>query len=115
VAAAKWTDTDFLLRALHAALRAAGPIDYDLGCRLPALVGGFGVRELEHDGVTLVGRGGEPIARFFQMTDALLRDRLVAAGVLTEADFDELDRAYDDPSFWFVGGTVFGAWGGRPG
>jgi hypothetical protein len=34
--------------------------------------------------------------------------------VLTKADFDELDRAYDDPSFWFVGYTLFGAWGRRP-
>jgi hypothetical protein len=34
--------------------------------------------------------------------------------VLTEADLDELERAYDDPSFWFLGFTIFGAWG-RPG
>jgi hypothetical protein len=63
----------------------------------------------------LTGRGGDPTARFVQMTDELLRERFVAAGVLTEADFDELQRAYDDRSFWFVGFTLFGAWGRRPG
>jgi hypothetical protein len=54
------------------------------------------------------------MARFVQMTNELLRERFVAAGVLTEADFDELKRAYDDRSFWFVGFTLFSAWG-RPG
>ena len=39
-----------------------------------------------------------------------LRERFIAAGVLTEADFDEPSRAYDAPSFWFVGFTIFGTW-----
>jgi hypothetical protein len=47
-------------------------------------------------------------ARFLQMTDKVLRGRIVAAGVLTETDFDELERAYADPTFWFVGFTIFG-------
>src|SRR5262249_5897093 len=36
-----------------------------------------------------------------QITDKLVCERFVAAGVLTEADFDELHRAYKDRSFWF--------------
>ena len=60
-------------------------------------------------------RGRDPLARFVRMTDQLHRERFVAAGVLTEADFDELIRAYDDQTFWFVGFTLFGAWGRRPG
>jgi SAM-dependent methyltransferase len=103
-------------RALVAALRASGPIDPDFGRRLPALVEQLGaLRELVdigHDGVSADGRGGDaPTARFWQMTDELLRDRFVAAGVLTAADFDERDRAYDDPSFSFVGFTIFAVWG----
>jgi SAM-dependent methyltransferase len=101
-------------RALWTALQARGPIDLGFGRRVPALVEGLGVRDLGLDGVTLTGRGRGPAARFGQMTDALLRGRLVAGGVLTEEDFDELYRAYDDPSFWFLGLTVFGAWGRRP-
>jgi SAM-dependent methyltransferase len=102
-------------RALFGALKARGPIDPDFGRRLPALVDGSAVQELGHDGVTLTGRGGDPLARLGQMTDALLRERFVAAGVHTEADFNEREQAYEDPSFWFVGFTVFGAWGRRPG
>ena len=102
-------------RALWAFLKAAGTMDLDFGRRLPALFEQLGVRDIGHEGVTLTGRGGDPQARFVQMTDALLRGPVVAAGVLTEADFDELHCAYDDPSFWFVGFTLFGAWGRRPG
>jgi hypothetical protein len=56
-----------------------------------------------------------PAVRLARMTDRLLRDRCVATGGVTEADFDELDGAHDDPSFWFVSFTAFGAWGRRPG
>jgi SAM-dependent methyltransferase len=101
-------------RTLWGTMQTAGPIDPTFGRRLPALVAGCGVRDLGHDGVTLIGRGGDRQARFTQMTDELLRQPFVAAGVLTETDFDEQSTAYDDPSFWFVGFTVFGAWGRRP-
>jgi transposase len=90
-------------------------MDLDFGRRLPARFDGLGVRDLGHEGVTWMGRGGDPLARFARMTAELLRARFVAAGVLTEADFDELHRAYDDRSFWFVGFTLVGAWGRRPG
>ena len=101
-------------RALCAALKATGTMDLDFGRRLPALFEKLGAWEIGNEGVILTARGGDPLARFCRMTDQLARDRVVAAGVLTEADFDELSRAYDDRSFWFVGYTLFGAWG-RPG
>jgi SAM-dependent methyltransferase len=102
-------------QTLWSALQDTGDMDTSFGRRLPALVAGFGIQELGHGGVCFTGRGGSPVARFLQMTDKLLRSRFVASGVLTEKDFDELHRAYDDPSFWFVGLTIFGAWGRRPG
>jgi SAM-dependent methyltransferase len=101
-------------RVLWATLKADGTMDMDFGRRLPALFEGLGVRDLGHEGVTLAARGHDPMARFMQMTSELLRERFVAAGVLTGADFDELDRALDDRSFWFVSFTLFGAWGRRP-
>jgi hypothetical protein len=61
----------------------------------------------------MIARGGEPLTRFLRMTDDLLRKRVVPAGVLSDADFDELDQAYADPSFWFVGFTDVGTWGRR--
>jgi SAM-dependent methyltransferase len=105
---------DRRVRALQAALKATGTMDLDCGRRLPALFERFGVLDIGHEGVTLLARGGDPLAQFAQMTDELLRGPFVATGTLTETDFDELQRAYDDRSFWFVGYTLFGAWG-RPG
>jgi SAM-dependent methyltransferase len=108
-------DFDRRKRALWRAMQESGPMDPTFGRRVPALVESIGVEELGHEGVTLIARGGDPFARFVQMTNVLLRDRFVAAGVLSAADFDELHRDYDDPSLWFVGFTCFGAWGRRRG
>jgi SAM-dependent methyltransferase len=102
-------------RTLCAALKSSGTMDLDFGRRLPALFEASGVCDLGHEGVTLTGRGGDPLARFCRMTDTLVRDRMIAAGVLTGEDFDELQRAFDDPSFWFVGYTMLSAWGRHPG
>jgi 2-polyprenyl-3-methyl-5-hydroxy-6-metoxy-1,4-benzoquinol methylase len=102
-------------RAMRAALKTTGTMDLEFGRRLPALFESLGVRDVEYEGVTLLARGGDPMARFNQMTDELLREHFVAAGGLTSEDFDELDRAYDDRSFWFVSYTFFGVWGRRPG
>ena len=102
-------------RAVWTALKAAGIMDLDFGRRLPPLFDELGVRDLGHEGVALAARGRDPLAQFLQMTDELIRERLIAAGVLTERDFDELAQAYDDRSFWFVNFTLFAAWGRRAG
>jgi hypothetical protein len=47
------------------------------------------------------------------MSLAIVRGPFVAAGLLTGADFDGLDRTYEDPSFSFADMTLFGAWGRR--
>jgi SAM-dependent methyltransferase len=101
-------------RALFTAMQSTGPIDFYFGRRLPALLDGLGLEDLGHEAVALTGRGGGPTAKFFHMTGDLLREPLVATGALSAADFDARKGAYEDPSFWFVGLTVFGVWGRRP-
>src|SRR5262249_14904657 len=96
-------DFDRTKSAVWRGMQDSGPMDPTFGRRVPALVDGIGVQELGYEGVTLIARGGDPFARFVQMTNVLLKDRFVAAGVLSEADFDELHRDYNDPSLWFVG------------
>jgi SAM-dependent methyltransferase len=102
-------------RALHVALQTRGVLDSTIGRRLSALAEEFDLRDAAHEGTTLIGRGGGALARFYQMSQQLLRGVLVSAGALTEEDLDALHWAYDDPSFWFIGSTVFGAWGRRHG
>jgi SAM-dependent methyltransferase len=98
-------------RAMRDAMTATQPMDHDFGRRLTFLVDRLGLRDLGHEGATRTDRGGGPMARFLQMTDEVLRDRLIASGAITDADFDERSRALDDPTFWFVGWTLFGVWG----
>jgi SAM-dependent methyltransferase len=105
---------DRRMRALHLTLQSRGTMDPCLGRRLPALIEGQGLRDLGYDGVTLIGRGGDALARNRRMNLQLLRGRL-SAETLTEADLDELECAFGDRSFWFVGFTSVGAWGRRPG
>jgi SAM-dependent methyltransferase len=98
-------------QAVHLAVQAGGMIDPTFARRLPALVEGLGFREVGYDGATLIGRGGDPSARNCQMTFQLLRGPIVASGVLADRDFDELHDTLDDPTFYFIHHTLFGAWG----
>jgi SAM-dependent methyltransferase len=98
-------------RVLFESIRAARVMDPYFGRRVRGLIEQLGFVEIQNEGATSIIRGGEPDARFQQMTTELARGYLVAAGLLSEADFEELNRAYADPSFAFVGGIVFGAWG----
>ena len=88
--------------------RATGQIDVSFGRRLPAMVEGLGLREVEHDEATLIGQGGDPSARSCRMTYQIQRGRHIAEGAFTARDFDELDRAFADPSFWFIPFTAMG-------
>jgi hypothetical protein len=97
------------------ALKARGSFDIAFGRRLPSLVERLGVKDLDYDAATVIARGGDPMARFAQMTNELLQDDFVARGVLTKADFEELVAAFDDPSFWFLSYSNFAAWGRRGG
>jgi SAM-dependent methyltransferase len=98
---------------LFESVRAARVMDPYFGRRLRGLIEQLGLVEIQNEGTTSIIRGGEPEARFQQMTTELGRGYLVAAGLLSDDDFEALNRAYADPSFAFVGGTLFGAWGRR--
>lgn len=39
---------------------------------------------------------------------------LIAAGVVTQEQVDNAERLYQDPSFYWPGYTLFGAWGQKP-
>jgi SAM-dependent methyltransferase len=102
-------------RVLFESVRAARVMDPYFGRRLRGLIEQLGLVEIQNEGATSIIRGGEPEARFQQMTMELGRGYLVAAGLLSDDDFEALNRAYADPSFAFVGGTLFAAWGRRAG
>ena len=107
---------DRLSRAGFDAVRAAGTSDSFLGRRLQELVGSAGIAEIGGDGVVLVGKGGDDALGRHQrlLLDLPATQLLVKHGIVTAPDMARFVALYEDPSFAFVGFTLFGAWGRRP-
>jgi 2-polyprenyl-3-methyl-5-hydroxy-6-metoxy-1,4-benzoquinol methylase len=92
------------------AMQASAGIDIHFGRRCPHLLPRLGLADVGSDRTTWRSRGGDPEARFQQMSLELLWR---CAGVISDAEHEELERVYADPSFTFVMAMV-GAWGRRP-
>jgi SAM-dependent methyltransferase len=95
------------------AMQTCGRIDLHIGRRCPALLTRLGLSHVRAERTTWRSRGGDVGARFQQMSVKLLCQ--AGAGVIAETDYEELQRAYEDPSFAFVHMAMVGAWGCRPG
>jgi len=95
-------------------LRKRGILDPYFGRRVRSLVEEIGFIELGHDGWTCMNRGGEPLARLNAMTVQALAKPMIAAGLLTQEQYDAFQRQFLDPSFYYLGLTLFAAWGKRP-
>jgi hypothetical protein len=80
-----------------------------IGCRVRGLLEEAGLTDIGNEGRTRIARGGEPSARGMLMTFQACMER----GLLSQADFDELQRVYSDPSFSYIMQTIFAAWGKR--
>ena len=98
-------------RAISDAVTATKLVDSYFGRRVRSLVEQFGFVDVDHDGRVPVSRGGEPGARFFQLSSELVGPKLIAAGILDRDQFADHHAAYDDPTFTFIGMTNFAAWG----
>ena len=95
-------------------LRKRGILDPYYGRRVRGLVEQLGFIDLGHDGWTRVGRGGEPTMRLNAMTLQAAAKPMIAAGLLTQEQHDSVQRLYSDPTFNYLGITMFAAWGRRP-
>lgn len=98
-------------RAIADAVTASRLIDSYFGRRVRAIVERFDLADVAHEGSVPVIRGGEPGARFFQLSSEVVGPKLQAAGVLTHGQLAEHQAAYEDPTFTFAGMTNFAAWG----
>ena len=59
-------------------------------------------------------QGGTPTAKFWSLTLETLRERIVDARVLTDAELDDAQSLLADPEFWDLGPCWVAAWGNRP-
>jgi hypothetical protein len=59
-------------------------------------------------------RAGAPAARFWKITFAQLRDRIVEAGSLTNERMDEFLALHDAKDFAWMNNIVMAVWGTAP-
>jgi SAM-dependent methyltransferase len=117
VAAPGCTGGDIMARALEAmalVFPAAGAAT-DYGRRLPLEFRAAGLVDVGAEGRVHVALGGTPAATWWQLSLAKLSQPLVATGLVTEAEADDLLRSCDDPGFCMLYPTLVSAWGRRPG
>lgn len=109
---------DRLSEALRAYSEANG-IDLFIGRRLPRLLGAGGLVEIQVQPLIHVYPAGHSRRPIFLHFVNNLRERIVAHGLITDAEFasatEELARHLDDPRTLVVSHLFFQAWGRKPG
>ena len=100
-------------RAMHRFLAATG-FDPAFGRHLPKRFRSAGLVDVEGRGGLSVVRGGSPYAVWYAQSIEALRARLLAAGLVSEAEVDRACRLLDDPEFELVTPALISTRGRRP-
>jgi SAM-dependent methyltransferase len=104
---------DFMVALTGNVVKASGR-DCFWARALPALVAEMGLRQVGGEGDFQVLQGGSPIAEFFSLTAAQMRERIIESGELTASRLDEALDLLRSPNFWAFGGGGVAVWGQRP-
>jgi hypothetical protein len=90
--------------------QAVGIMRTNFGRRLHGLVERLGFKNTVE-----LGRGGDPLSRFYSHTIRVqgVREQLSDLGMQTREQLDHLLHMYNDPSFEFVGPIHFAVWARR--
>ena len=75
-------------------------IDYHIGRRLPAMLAGLGLENVEAAAETALYNGGSPWAVYWEQTILELRPRLVSSGRLDNASTDMFLSYLTDSTWW---------------
>ena len=89
-------------------------ISHHLGRELPAMLRAKGLLEVGNEGRVWVMEGGSPGARWFKLSLAHLRPRLLGSGKLNDAEIDSMLELFDDPGWAAFTPVIMGAWGKKP-
>jgi SLT domain-containing protein len=93
---------------------AASGIAHYLGRELPARLRANGLVDVGNEGRVWVMEGGSPGARWFRLSMAHLRARLVGPDKLTDAEVDRMVELFDDPNWAAFSPIMVTAWGRLP-
>jgi ubiquinone/menaquinone biosynthesis C-methylase UbiE len=90
-------------------------LDPILARRLRSMFEKLPLRDVTIEGNSFIVRGGEPWARNIKMTYQAgwnqVKNILSAEAIKLRESWIEVNKALEDPSFYFVSGTLFAAWG----
>jgi ubiquinone/menaquinone biosynthesis C-methylase UbiE len=95
-------------------LRKMRILDPLIGRQVRSFVEQLGFADVSHEGLTHVNRGGDAMAQFDAATMQMTGKPAIAAGLLTQEQFDSIIRLLQDPTFYYLGLTMFSAWGRKP-
>jgi SAM-dependent methyltransferase len=95
-------------------LQEAGIMDGFFGRSLPALMETTGVVGVKNEGLTEIARGGDPTSRNWMSVCDRLDGYLETQGVLSANEVSASRSAFEDRTFRYCSGLVFGVWGQRP-
>jgi len=92
---------------------SASGVDHALGRALPSRLRAIGLCDVGNEGRVWVMEGGSPGARWFQISLAHLRSRLVGPGLLSDAEIDRMLELFQDPNWSALSPIIMAAWGSR--
>jgi hypothetical protein len=78
------------------------------------LMEGLGFTDMGQEGWTCMTRGDDPMGRFMAASWVVAMKPMIAAGVLTEEQYENGLRLHKDPAFDHPEHTIFSAWGRKP-
>ena len=81
---------------------------------LPELMAKQGLTSLHANAEVAILRGGSPLAEFFQVTAAQIREQVIATGALSAKRYDAGIDLLKNPDFWAFAGAGIGVWGRVP-
>ena len=105
---------DMTFRKLMENAISAISADLIFGRKIPALTKQSGLRAIGHEGKIWVREGGGDIGEYWVNMLTSVRDINVGNAGITEADYDSLIQAFNDPLFLFTDMAVYAAWGRKP-
>ncbi|MEO0965099.1 MAG: methyltransferase [Planctomycetota bacterium] len=75
-------------------------IDHFVGRRLGGWMVEFGLEDVELRGETILFQGGSEASKYWRMTFEQIGPMLLASGIVSEADYDETLRLWDESALW---------------
>jgi hypothetical protein len=97
---------------IHKWIREKGIMDPYFGRRVRFLVEQLHFQKVGFDGFTPITHGGEPLAKELSLSAKTIT--LLPPDLFPQNEQYSSIELVQDPSFYFVGNTLFGAWGRKP-